>query len=42
MILLDSSYNSRENDVLFLKIEGKVLIQWLDKSIAKDFGPELP
>ena len=30
MILLDSSYDSWENEVLFLKIEAKVVDLWFD------------
>ena len=38
MILLDSSFDSGENEVLFLKIGSTALDFWLDKS----FGPKLP
>ena len=40
MILLDSFYDSRENEVLFVKIGARVLDLWLDKSLAKCFGPK--
>ena len=36
--LLDSSYDSGENEVLFVKIGARVLDLWLDKSS----GPQLP
>ena len=42
MILLDSSHDSSENEVLFVKIEARVLDIWLDKCFAKVFGPKLP
>ena len=32
MILLDSSHDSRENEVLFVEIGPRVLDLWLDKS----------
>ena len=32
MILFDLSYDSSENDVLFVKIEARVLDVWLDTS----------
>ena len=35
MIVLDSSYDSWENKVLFVKIAARVLNMWLDKSFAK-------
>ena len=38
IIFLDSSYDSGKDEVLFVKIEAKVLDLWLDKS----FGPKLP
>ena len=42
MILLDSSHDSWENEVLFVKIAAWFLDIWLDKSFAKVvFGPKL-
>ena len=38
MILLDSSYDYWENEVLFVKTEARVLDLRFDKSFAKDFG----
>ena len=38
IILLDLSYNSGENEVLFLKIGARVLDLWFDTS----FGPKWP
>ena len=38
MILLDSYYDSGENEVLFVNIGARVAEFWLDKS----FGPQLP
>ena len=38
MILLDSSHDSRENEVLFVKVIAIVLDIWLDTS----FGPKWP
>ena len=38
MILLDSSNDSGENEVLFVKIGARVPDLWLDMS----FGPKLP
>ena len=42
MILLDSSHDSWENEILFVKIVARVLDIWLDNSFAKVFGPKLP
>ena len=42
MILLDSSHDSWENEILFVKISARVLDMWLDKFFAKVFGPKLP
>ena len=42
MILLDSCYNSGENEVLIVKIADRVLDLWLDKSHAKGYGHKLP
>ena len=38
MIILDSYYDSGENEVLFVKIGARVLDLWLDTSS----GPKLP
>ena len=38
MILLDSSHDSCENEVLFVNIEARVLDLWLDMSS----GPKWP
>ena len=42
MILVDSSYDSGKNEVLFVKIGAMVLDLQLDTSFAKGFGPKLP
>ena len=42
MILVDSSYDSGKNEVLFVKIGAMVLYLQLDTSFAKGFGPKLP
>ena len=36
MILLDSNYNSRQKEVVFVNIEARVQDLWLDKP----FGPQ--
>ena len=41
IILLHSSRDSWESEVLFEKIGARVLEQWLDKSFPKGFGPKL-
>ena len=41
MVLVDSSYDSGKNEVLFVKIGAMVLDLQLDTSFAKGFGPKL-
>ena len=42
MVLVDSSYDSGKNEVLFVKIGSMVLDLQLGMSFAKGFGPKLP
>ena len=42
MVLVDSSYDSGKNEVLFVKIGAMVLDLQRDTSFAKGFGPNLP
>ena len=42
IISLNSSHDSGENEVQFVKIGTRFLNQWLDKSFAKGSGPKLP